>query len=94
MLCYSKSTVARDNLLLVVVNLDAWHRQDAFVSVPLEEFGLHEGETYQVHDLLTDARYLWTGRQNFVRLDPLTNPAHVFRLRRKGGSEENYDYFF
>ena len=92
-LCYSKSTVARDSLLLIVVNLDAWYRQDAFVSVPLEEFGLHEGETYQVHDLLSDTRYLWTGRQNFVRLDPQTNPAHVFRIRRKGGSEENYDFF-
>ena len=93
-LCYSKATVARDNLLLIVVNLDAWHRQDAFVSVPLEDFGLHEGETYQVHDLLADVRYLWTGRLNFVRLDPQTNPAHVFRIRRKAGSEENYDYFF
>ncbi len=93
-LCYSKATAARDNLLLVVVNLDAWHRQDAFVSVPLEDFGLIEGETFQVHDLLTDARYLWTGRRNFVRLDPQTNPAHVFRIRRKAGSEENFDYFF
>jgi starch synthase (maltosyl-transferring) len=93
-ICYSKSTVARDNMLLVVVNLDAWHRQDAFVSVPLEEFGLHEGETYQAHDLLTDQRYLWNGRLNFVRLDPQTEPAHIFRIRRKAGSEENFDYFF
>ena len=93
-LCYSKATVARDNLLLIVVNLDVWHRQDAFVSVPLEDFGLGEGDTYQVHDLLTDARYLWTGRRNFVRLNPQTNPAHVFRIRRKAGSEENFDYFF
>lgn len=93
-LCYSKATVARDNLLLVVVNLDAWHTQDAFVSVPLEEFGLGENETYQMHDLLTDERYLWTGRRNFVRLDPHTRPAHIFRIRRKAGSEENFDYFF
>ena len=56
--------------------------------------GSRENETYQVHDLLTDARYLWTGRLNFVRLDPQTNPAHVFRIRRKAGSEENFDYFF
>ena len=93
-LCYSKSTVARDNLLLIVVNLDAWHRQDAFISVPLEDFGLAEGERYQVHDLLTDERYVWTGRLNFIRLDPQTHPAHIFRIRRKAGSEENFDYFF
>jgi starch synthase (maltosyl-transferring) len=93
-LCYSKSTIARDNLLLIVVNLDAWHTQDTFVTVPLEEFGLGESETYQVHDLLTDDRYLWTGRRNFVRLNPQTHPAHIFRIRRKAGSEENFDYFF
>ena len=93
-LCYSKSTIARDNLLLIVVNLDAWHTQDAYVSVPLEEFGFGEGDTYQVHDLLSDEHYVWTGRKNFVRLDPQTHPAHVFRIRRKAGSEEEYDYFF
>ncbi len=93
-LCYSKATGARDNLLLVVLNLDAWHRQDAFVSVPLVDFGFGEDETYQAHDLLTDTHYLWTGRRNFVRLDPLSNPAHVFRIRRKAASEENCDYYF
>ena len=93
-LCYSKSTIARDNLLLIAVNLDAWHRQDAFISVPLEDFGLAEGERYQVHDLITDERYVWTGRLNFIRLDPQTHPAHIFRIRRKAGSEENFDYFF
>ena len=69
-LCYSKTTEARDNILLVVVILDPWHAQEAFINVPLEEFGWLEGETYQVHDLLTDERYLWSGRRNFVRLDP------------------------
>lgn len=92
-LCYSKATVARDNCLLVIVNLDAWHTQDSFVNVPLEDFGLAENETYQVHDLLTDTRYLWTGRRNFVRLDPQVHPAHVFRIRRKAGSEQNFDQF-
>lgn len=92
-LCYSKATIARDNLIFVVVNLDAWHTQECFVSVPLEDFGLAENETYQVHDLLTDARYLWTGRRNFVRLDPQAHPAHVFRIRRKAGSEQNFDVF-
>jgi starch synthase (maltosyl-transferring) len=92
-LCYSKATVARDSLILVVANLDVWHTQDAFVTVPLEDFGLTESETYQVHDLLTDTRYLWTGRRNFVRLDPRVHPAHVFRIRRKAGSEQNFDFF-
>jgi starch synthase (maltosyl-transferring) len=92
-LAYSKSTVARDNSLLIIVNLDPWHGQDAFVTVPLEEFGLSEGELYQVHDLLTGERFHWQGRRNFVRLDPAVRAAHLFRIRRKLGSERDFDYF-
>ncbi|MDQ3620972.1 MAG: alpha-1,4-glucan--maltose-1-phosphate maltosyltransferase [Verrucomicrobiota bacterium] len=92
-LCYSKATVARDNCLLIVVNLDAWHAQDTFVHVPLEAFGLGETELYQVHDLLDDERYLWSGRRNFARLDPKTRPGHVFRIRRLVRREIDFDYF-
>lgn len=93
LLCYSKSTVARDNLLLIVVNLNAWYAEEGMIHVPLEEFGLGENETYQVQDLLTDERYLWTGRENYVRLEPGVHAAHIFRIRRKIGSEENFDLF-
>lgn len=92
-IAYTKTTVARDNCLLIVVNLDPYFTQDSFVTVPLEDFGLAEGETYQVHDLLTDERFHWTGRRNFIRLDPHTRPGHVFRIRRKLGSERDFDYF-
>ena len=33
-------------------------------------------------DLLTDARYLWRGERNYVELNPLLQPAHIFRVRR------------
>ena len=36
---------------------------------------------YEVHDLLTDARYVWRGPRNYVELHPSTVPAHVFRVR-------------
>lgn len=92
-LAYTKRTAARDNCLLVVVNLDPYFSQDAVVTVPLEDFGLSEGEAYQVHDLLTGERFHWTGRTNFVRLNPHERPGHVFRIRRKLGSERDFDYF-
>jgi starch synthase (maltosyl-transferring) len=92
-LAYAKATVARDNCLLIIVNLDPFHSQDAFVTVPLEDFGVSEGETYQVHDLLTGERFHWRGRLNFVRLNPSERVAHVFRVRRKLGSERDFDYF-
>ena len=53
--------------------------------MPTSRLGLddHPGQTYQVHDLIGDARYLWAGEANFVQLDPQSNPAHIFRIRRK-----------
>ena len=79
-LCYSKA--AEGNLLLMVVNLDPDFEQSAWVSLDLEELGLEPGEPFQVHDLLTGARYRWHESRNFVRLDPRQVPAHVFRVSR------------
>ena len=75
-------TPARDNIVLVVANLDPFRKQHSFIDVPIEQFGLVEGESYQVHDLLSDARYVWYGRRNYVELDPEIQPAHLFRVRR------------
>lgn len=92
-LFYGKMTVSRDNIILVVVNLDPYHRHDSYVHVPLHEFGWMEGETYQVHDLITDERYTWSGSRNYVALDPHRAPAHVFRVRRWVSRENDFDYY-
>jgi starch synthase (maltosyl-transferring) len=87
-LFYSKMTAARDNIILVVVNLDPHRKQHSYVDVPIDLFGAMESDTYQVHDLLSDARYVWHGRQNYVELDPQIQPAHVFRVRRWTGGDQ------
>ena len=85
-LFYGKATPARENIIFVAVNLDPVQTQSAFVEIPLENFGLSEGEEYQMHDLLTDTRYVWHGRRNYVALNPsVDQAAHVFRLRRAVG---------
>jgi starch synthase (maltosyl-transferring) len=81
-LFYGKMTPARDNIILVVVNLDPFRTQNSFVYVPIEEFGQMATDEYQVHDLLNDARYTWRGRKNYVELDPEIQPAHIFLVRR------------
>jgi hypothetical protein len=81
-LCYAKMTESRDNIILVVVNLDPNHSQNSYVYVPLVDFGAMDSDVYQVHDLLSDARYLWHGERNYVELNPQIQPAHVFRVRR------------
>jgi starch synthase (maltosyl-transferring) len=86
-LFYGKMTAARDNIILVVVNLDPFRKQHCFIDVPIDQFGSIEGDAYQVHDLLTDTRYIWQGRRNYVELDPEIQPAHIFRVRRWVGGE-------
>jgi starch synthase (maltosyl-transferring) len=81
-LCYAKMTEARDNIIVVVVNLDPSQTQSSYVYIPPADFGPMDADVYQVHDLLTDARYLWRGERNYVELNPLIQPAHIFRVRR------------
>lgn len=81
-LFYVKTTSARDNMLLIVVNLDPYAKQTAWVDVPVQELGLGEDQPYEVHDLLSDERFLWHGRRNYVELDPLVRVAHIFRVQR------------
>src|SRR2546429_931794 len=81
-LFYSKMTPARDNIILVVVNLDPHRKQHSFVDVPIEQFGQMENDQYKVQDLLSGATYTWRGRRNYVELDPEVQPAHIFLVRR------------
>ncbi|HEY4272272.1 MAG TPA: alpha-1,4-glucan--maltose-1-phosphate maltosyltransferase [Candidatus Udaeobacter sp.] len=81
-LFYGKMTPARDNIILVVVNLNPFRKENSFVYAPIEEFGQTDKDEYQVHDLLNDTSYTWRGRQNYVELDPEIQPAHVFLVRR------------
>ena len=91
MIVYSKS--AGDNVILVAVNLDPHNAQAAWVELDLKALGLAADQPFQVHDLLTGARYLWHGSRNFVRLDPHQVPAHIFRVRSQVRSERDYDQF-
>ena len=81
-LFYGKMTAARDNIILVVVNLDPFRKQNSFVYVPIEEFGQMESDEYRVVDLLSGTTYTWHGRRNYVELDPAIQPAHIFLVRR------------
>jgi len=87
-LFYGKMTPARDNIILVVVNLDPHRKQNSYVNVPVDQFGQMESDVYQVHDLLSDARYTWRDRQNYVELDPEIQTGHVFRVRRWAGGDQ------
>ena len=67
--------------------------QSGWLDLPLEELGVDADAPFQVHDLISDARYLWHGAHNYVKLDPETMPAHVLRIRRRVRSKEDFDYY-
>ncbi|MFK0120988.1 alpha-1,4-glucan--maltose-1-phosphate maltosyltransferase [Streptomyces sp. NPDC090994] len=69
------------NTVLVVVNLDPHHTQEATVSLDMPHLGLDRHESVPVRDELTGETYHW-GRANYVRLEPGRRPAHVFAVLR------------
>ncbi|HKV89357.1 MAG TPA: alpha-1,4-glucan--maltose-1-phosphate maltosyltransferase [Candidatus Dormibacteraeota bacterium] len=93
LLAYSKSTADRRDVLLMVVNVDPHHTQAGMVSLPLAELGLEGDRPYQAHELLSGARYLWTGPRNYVEINPHAMPAQIFRFRRRLRSEHDFEYF-
>ncbi|HUF95909.1 MAG TPA: alpha-1,4-glucan--maltose-1-phosphate maltosyltransferase, partial [Acidimicrobiia bacterium] len=88
---YSKR--AGGDVVLTVVNLDPHHSQTGWIDLDLSAIGVEDASPYQLHDLLTDRLYLWSGSRNFVELDAAGIPAHVFSVRKQTRTERDFDYF-
>ena len=102
LIAYSKSTLVPANgsesatvgdSVLVIANLDPHHPQTGWLQLNLAALGLPTEGSFQVHDLLSGARFLWRGPRNYVALDPARSPAHIFRIRRRVRTERDFDYF-
>jgi starch synthase (maltosyl-transferring) len=73
----------------VVVNLDPYNPRETMVHLTPEQLGLpaetaEAGEeaplAIAVHDEISGQDWTW-GRDNYVRLDPAVEPAHVLHVR-------------
>lgn len=91
---YEKRMRNQTNTLLIAVNMDPFQTQEALLHIPIQDFGIAEEETYQLHELLTDTRHLVKGPHYTVRLDPQVEPAAIFAVRRWTRREQDFDYFF
>ncbi len=80
LIAYSKWDEATSEHLLVVVNMDPKRTQTGWVTVDEGLTDIPAGTPYVVRDLLDDAEYRWTGLKNYVSLNPLERPAHIFRI--------------
>jgi starch synthase (maltosyl-transferring) len=93
LIAYSRVSPDGADALLAVVNLDPHYVQSGWIDFPIERLNLPTSRPYQMHDLLTDARYLWHGNRNYLELDPSESPAHLFRVRRHVRSERDFEYY-
>ena len=93
MLAYAKMTPDLSNIVVCVVNLDPHHAQSGWLELDPEVLGMAPQQAYQMHDLVSGARFLWHGDRNFVSLDPQRSPVHVMQLRRHLRRENDFDYF-
>jgi len=91
LIAYSKVDEGGSNLLLMVVNLDPYHTQSGLVGVPIHRWGVVPDQQYQVHDLISDARYSWRNWKNYVELNPFVQPAHIFRVQHRIRDERDFD---
>ena len=67
--------------VLVVVNLDPHQAREATVWLDMPELGMDWHEEFTVKDELSGEIFSW-GQANYVRLDPVVRPAHIFTVTR------------
>ncbi|WP_183099642.1 alpha-1,4-glucan--maltose-1-phosphate maltosyltransferase, partial [Nocardioides pelophilus] len=83
-ICFSKATPGSTvgsgaDRVIVVINLDPHTARSTTVHLDLEALGLEPGTTFTVHDEITGSDWQW-GADNYVRLDPHEEPAHVLTV--------------
>ncbi len=85
-IAYSKRVAdgETDDTVLVIVNLNPFNVSEATVSLDMPALGYDWSDSFDVVDQLNGTRYTW-GQHNYVRLDPHTEPAHVFAIDKAGG---------
>lgn len=79
-LVYFKLTPAKDNCVVIALNLDPHHAHGAHFEVPLWEFGLGDQASVDVVDLVDGRRFTWSGKVQHVWLDPAQRPYAIWRL--------------
>ncbi len=93
LLAYAKTSADGANIVVTVVNLDPHNVQSGWVNLDPASIDVEPSHSFQMHDLLSNQRFLWQGTHHFLRLDPHSVPAHIFIVRRRVRDERDFDYF-
>lgn len=79
LLAFHKWDFESKDRTLVVVNLDPHYSQKGWVKIPLATWGISEGKTVRVHDVVTEDSYVWNEEFCFIELHPVL-PFHIFKV--------------
>jgi starch synthase (maltosyl-transferring) len=85
-LLFGKMSSARTDMILIAVNLDPHHVQEATFELPLWEWKLPDHGSLLVDDLIHSQSFAWTGKLQRVRLDPDDLPYAIWRLAPPEGT--------
>jgi starch synthase (maltosyl-transferring) len=79
-LFYGKRTPERHDMILIAVSLDPHAAQEAAIEIPLWEWGLPDHESLAATDLIRGHSFVWTGKQQRIRLDPADLPFAIWQV--------------
>ncbi|WP_321865660.1 alpha-1,4-glucan--maltose-1-phosphate maltosyltransferase [Paraburkholderia tropica] len=82
-LCFEKATPARDNVIVVAINLDPWNEQGADIELSWDTFQAWQIDDHArlaVVDEMSGERFEWQSRWQHVRLDPHARPFAIWRI--------------
>ena len=92
LLAYSKTDREGTDTILVIVNLDPHWPQAGTTWLDLDVLGVDPDEPYEVHDLFGGGTFTWQGPDNYVELNPIVSPAHIFEVRSHRRTETDFDH--
>ena len=85
LISFLKTTHDGSDAIWCIVNLDPHQKQSGYVEVPRQALGLKSRWiNLQVTELLTGEVYHWFNDWNFVELNPLKFPIHIFKVNVGG----------
>ena len=80
-LYFGKRSADGSNWVLVAINLDPHHVQEAHFELPLWEMGLPDDAATRGEDLMSGHRWTWYGKTQWTRLDPAVQPFGIWRIK-------------
>ena len=83
-LLYGKRAPGARDMVLVAVSLDPHNVQEAAVEIPLWEWGLPDDAALSATDLVRGHQFVWTGKNQRIRLDPGDLPFAIWQIAPPG----------